>query len=279
LEFLCFDHITENMWKKIGVFDSGVGGFTVVHELRQLLPWQPLVYFGDTARTPYGTKSPETIIQYAREDTRFLLEHGAGIIVIACHSAASTATQTLRREFDIPIFEVVTSSIDQAVGMTLRKTVGVMGTRATITTGVYEREIRNRCPEITVYSQACPLLVPLVEEGWLKARETRMIVRKYLRTFKDKGVDTLVLGCTHYPLLKNIIKEKMGQRVKIIDPSAEVARAVYEHLRAEKGLCEGELGEPNRFFLSDLTPTTQDVVERFLGERVVLEKAQLPCAT
>jgi len=259
----------------IGVFDSGIGGLTVVREIKQLLPAQPLIYFGDTARTPYGTKSPETIIQYAREDTRFLLEHGAGILVIACHSAASTATSALRQEFSEPIFEVVTPSIEQALALTRRKIIGLIGTRATVTSGVYEKAIYARLPDTKVYGQACPLLVPLVEEGWLKARETRMIVKKYLRPLKNRQIDTLILGCTHYPLLKRIIREKMGKKVKIVDPSAEIARAVYSYLETKDQLSEESHGREDRFFVSDLTPTTQEVVQCFLGRRVRLEKASM----
>ena len=260
----------------IGVFDSGIGGLTVVREIKQLLPAQPLIYFGDTARTPYGTKSPETIIQYAREDTRFLLEHGAGILVIACHSAASTATSALRQEFSEPIFEVVTPSIEQALALTRRKIIGLIGTRATVTSGVYEKAIHSQVSDTKVYSQSCPLLVPLVEEGWLKARETRMIVKKYLRPLKNRQIDTLILGCTHYPLLKRIIREKMGKKVKIVDPSAEIARAVYSYLETKGQLSEESHGREDRFLVSDLTPTTQEVVQRFLGRRVRLEKASLP---
>ncbi len=261
----------------IGVFDSGVGGFTVVRELKKLLPNQPLIYFGDTARTPYGTKSHETLIQYAREDTRFLLGHGAGLVVIACHSAASAATSILRQEFSVPIFEVVSPSVDQAIAITRQGVIGLIGTRATVTSGVYEEVIRSRLPAAKVYSQACPLLVPLVEEGWLKARETRMIVKKYLRPLRDRQIDTLILGCTHYPILKRIIQEKAGKRVKIVDASAEVARAVYSYIEAEGQLSEKSIRHEDRFFVSDLTPASQEVARLFLGNRVRLEMASLSC--
>ncbi len=260
----------------IGVFDSGVGGFTVVRELKKLLPDQPLIYFGDTARTPYGTKGHKTLIQYAREDTRFLLGHGANLIVIACHSAASAATSALRQEFSVPIFEVVSPSVDQAIALTRRKVIGLIGTRATVTSGVYEDAIHSRLSGARVYSQACPLLVPLVEEGWLKARETRMIVKKYLRPLRDRQIDTLILGCTHYPLIKGIIQEKVGKRVKIVDASAEVARAVYSYIKAGVQVSKDAIGE-DRFFVSDLTPATQGVARLFLGSQVQLEMASLGC--
>ncbi|MEF3168800.1 MAG: glutamate racemase [Deltaproteobacteria bacterium] len=265
---------------KIGVFDSGVGGLTVVREIERLLPHHPIVYFGDTARTPYGSKSRETLIRYAREDTRFLLDQGADIVVVACHSAASAATHVLRSDFSVPVFEVITPSINEAVAMTKKGVIGLIGTRATITSGIYETEIGRLAPGARVLSQACPLLVPLVEEGWISARETRMIVSRYLRPLKGKGMDTLVLGCTHYPLLKRIIQEKVGRRVQIVDPSAEVARAVRDHI-ASNGI--GDAGETggaeSRFFLSDLTPSTQRIVESFLGRKVDIERVMLPCHT
>jgi glutamate racemase len=260
----------------IGVFDSGVGGLTVVRELRRMLPHRRLVYFGDTARTPYGAKSAETLIRYAIEDAKFLIDHGAGLIIIACHSAASVATDALRKELNVPVFEVITPSIDQAVARTRKKAIGLIGTRATVSSMVYEREIGARDPDIRVYSQACPLLVPLVEEGWFDARETKMIVKKYLRPLKDRQIDAMVLGCTHYPLLKPIIMEKMGKNVKIIDPSQEAAMAVRNYLGDNDAVRTPESARAEaRFFLSDLTPVTERIVRWFLGEDVRLEKAAI----
>ncbi len=254
----------------------------MARELRRMLPAAPLVYFGDTARTPYGTKSPETLIRYALEDARFLIGKGAGLIVIACHSAASVATEALRQELRAPVFEVITPSIDQAVAKTKKKVIGLMGTRATVSSRVYEREIGARNDGIKVYSQACPLLVPLVEEGWFDARETRMIIKRYLRPLKNNGIDTLVLGCTHYPLLKPVIAEKIGKRVEIIDPSAEAARAVRDYLEADRALYatrDDRIAESERkgraearFFMSDLTPATERIARWFLGENVRLER-------
>lgn len=269
----------------IGVFDSGVGGLTVVRELQRLLPYQPLIYFGDTARTPYGTKSPETLIRYALEDTAFLLSRGAALIVVACNSAASVATAMLRERFNVPIFEVITPAVEEAINLTRRGAVGVIGTRATVSSGIYERTIQAKASEVHVFSQPCPLLVPLVEEGWLNTRETRMIVKKYLIPLKACQVDTLVLGCTHYPLLKEIIQAKIGHRVRIIDSSTSVARAVSDFLESQKpkaqaqgsGVKQTKWVKEHRFFVSDLTPTTEAVVQRFLGTRVKLEKVSLPC--
>ncbi len=260
---------------KIGVFDSGVGGFTVVRELLRLIPQVPIVYFGDTARAPYGTKSRRTLVEFAMEDARFLMEHGAGMIVIACHSAASTATDELKRCLDIPIFDVVSPSIEQACNLTKNKRIGLMGTRATVSSGIYAEKIPKKLPGARLFQQPCPLLVPLVEEGWLKGRETRMIVKKYLRPLKNQQIDTLILGCTHYPLLKDVIREKAGKRIKIVDPSLEVARQVAEEINRKKALQGSDqlVQEiPHRFFVSDLTPHTEDIVASFLGMRVRLER-------
>ncbi len=261
----------------IGVFDSGIGGLTVVREIKRLMPEYPLIYFGDTARTPYGTKSKETLIQYAEEDTRFLLDQGADLIVIACHSAASTATRYLKEKFSVPIFEVVTPSVNQAIQVTRNGIIGLIGTRATVESRIYESLIQARHPDMKVIGQPCPLLVPLVEEGWLKARETRMIVKKYLRPLKTRQVDTLVLGCTHYPILKGVIQEKIGKRVTIVDPSEAVAEAIYDYIQKIDEDKTALQDNADRFFLSDIGPATLDIVKRFMGRQIELEKVSLCC--
>ncbi len=261
----------------IGVFDSGIGGLTVLRELVRRLPGYRFVYFGDTACTPYGTKSPETIIRYAIEDTEFLLRRGARIIVVACHSASSVATEALKERFPgVPIFEVVTPSVKKTLQVTRRKVIGVIGTRATIQSGIYERLLRERDPEVRVYGNACPLLVPLVEEGWLKKPETRRIVKKCLLPLRMKGIDTLILGCTHYPVLRKIIQEKAGRRITLVDPAEEVAEEVRAFLSRKEGSPAVDLekdGEP-LIFVSDLTPAFEDIARIFLGRRVKLLKAE-----
>ncbi len=256
----------------VGVFDSGIGGLTVVREIKRLMPGQPLVYFGDTARTPYGTKSRATITRYALEDTRFLLEQGAGIIVIACHSAASIASAAVEKEFSVPVFEVVSPSVEQAVRVTRNRRIGIIGTRATIESRVYENKIPELLPGSVVLGMPCPLLVPLVEEGWLKRRETRMIVRKYIRPLKERQVDTLVMGCTHYPLLKDIIEAKAGKRIVTVDPSLETALAVKRFLEVSGGSAEPGFSGDERYFVSDLAPATEEIARQFMGRRIRLEK-------
>lgn len=258
----------------IGVFDSGIGGLTIVRELVKKLPNYQILYFGDTARTPYGTKSPETIINYAIQDTAFLLSKGAKIIVIACHSASSVATEALKNRFpEVPIFEVVTPSVKKALQVTKKKIIGVIGTRATIASGIYERIVKEQDPTVKVYGQACPLLVPLVEEGWIKKPETRRIVKKCLIPLKMRGIDTLVLGCTHYPVLKPIIAAKAGKRVTLVDPAEEVALEVKQYLEEHQDLATSlHRGEEHLLYVSDLTEAFESVARLFMGRRVKLLK-------
>jgi glutamate racemase len=261
----------------IGIFDSGIGGLTVVREVLDKLPQYRIVYFGDTARTPYGAKSQKTIIEYATEDTEFLLSQGAKIIIVACNSASSVAFETLRERFSTPIFEVIRPAVEKTLGLTKKQRVGVIGTRATIGSGIYERLLKEARPEVQVFSQACPLLVPLVEEGWLKRPETKRIVRKYLFVLKMKQIDTLVLGCTHYPLLKPIIQAKMGRRVSVIDSAQEVALWVKGYLNKNPEIADSltpvEEQSGHRFFVSDLTPTFEHIANQFLGRAIKLELA------
>ncbi len=258
----------------IGVFDSGLGGLTVVKELLQKLPQFKILYFGDTARTPYGTKSAETVTKYAIENTEFLLERGAQIIVVACHTVSSTAIPVLKERFKgIPFFEVVTPSFKKALRLTRNKVVGLIGTRTTVESGIYQRLFAEADPEIKLIANPAPLLVPLIEEGWLNKPETRKIVKKYLIPLKMRGIDTLILGCTHYPLIKKVIAEKAGKRIKLVDPSEEVAEEVARYLEEIPELKEGlELNGEPEIWVSDLTPNFEKLATLFLKRRVFLKK-------
>lgn len=248
----------------IGIFDSGIGGMTVARAVEQLLPEYSIVYFGDIARTPYGSKSPATITDYSLRNTEFLLEKGAEIIIIACNSASSVATEALRREFQTPIIEVITPAAEKAIATTQNGRIGVIGTRATIRSGVYDQTICDRRPEFKVFSAACPLLVPLVEEGWINKQETKMILRRYLHPLKDRQIDTLVLGCTHYPLLKGLIQARIGKRVNLIDSSVETAKYVRELLTAQPELVHRDENgaTTHRYYVSDLTDSAQMVAAK-----------------
>jgi len=258
----------------IGIFDSGVGGMTVARAVEIALPGYPQIYFGDLARAPYGPKSPEKIIQYSRQNTNFLIEHGAKLIIIACNSAASVAAEFIKKEFDVPVFEVITPAVQQAVSASVSGRIGVIGTRATIRSGVYERMIAASSPGAKVISAACPLMVPLVEEGWFTRKETKMIVRRYLNPLKLKQVDTLVLGCTHYPMLSSVIQPRIGRRVKVIDSSEAVAEELKTFLNRKKYL-DGTLknSAPSRFYVSDITEAALDTAEMIFGRKIHLEIA------
>jgi glutamate racemase len=257
----------------IGIFDSGVGGMTVARAVEKRLPQYRMVYFGDVARTPYGSKSQETIITYARQNTEFLLAQGARLIIIACNTAASVASDILCREFREPVFEVISPAVARAVAASRTGRIGVIGTRATVRSGEYEKKITAANPHCRVFSQACPLLVPLVEEGWLNKRETKMIVRRYLHPLKLRQIDALVLGCTHYPLLKELIQPRIGGRVAIIDSSEAVAESLAAFL-ADHPEIEAQLARhgDNRYYVSDVTEAAVDIARKVFGREVLLEK-------
>ena len=258
----------------IGIFDSGVGGMTVARAVETLLPGYQIIYYGDLARTPYGSKSPEAITEYSISNTEFLLNHGANVIIIACNSAASVASNTLRQKFNIPIFEVITPAVERAVTTTVSGNIGIIGTRATVRSGIYDEKIKELAPGFRVFSQACPLLVPLVEEGWLETRETKMILRKYLTPLKQKQIDTLVLGCTHYPLLKDLIQHRMGvNRVRLIDSSIEIALTLQKYLSVNENICEIlQRGRKNKYFVSDMTKAAIATAAKIFGRHITLKK-------
>lgn len=263
-------------YKMIGIFDSGIGGLTVVRSLMEHLPGYDIIYFGDTARTPYGSKSPETLIGYALENTEFLLNRGAKIIVMACNTTSSVAAESLVERFDIPIFEVITPAAEISIKTSRKLRIGVIGTRATIKSGIYEKKIKAMKPEAKVYSAACPLLVPLVEEGWLKKPETAMIIKKYLHPLKVRQIDTLILGCTHYPLLKDKIQKKIGKKVSVIDSSIAVSEKVKDflenHTEIDNMLTKnGEF----RLFVSDVTDQFEKTARTTLKRNVLLEHVKI----
>ena len=260
----------------IGIFDSGVGGLTVARAIMQQIPGYDIVYFGDTARTPYGTKSSETVIGYTISNIEFLLSRGAKLIVIACNTASSVATAPVLKQFSVPIFEVITPAVELAVQASKNLNFGIMGTRATITSGIYETKIIENQPQARIYSVACPLLVPLVEEGWLDKAETAMIVKKYLQPLKTRQIDTLILGCTHYPLLKNVIQRKIGKRVHLIDSSISVSNSVKAFLAANRQI-DRRLGRNDRLtlFVSDVTDQFKKIAEMTLKTKITFEAVRL----
>jgi len=260
----------------IGIFDSGVGGLTVVRAILEQIPGYDIVYFGDTAHTPYGTKSSETVIGYTTRNIEFLLNHGAKVIVIACNTASSVTTAEVLERFSVPIFEVITPAVELALQISKNFNLGVIGTRATVASGIYEKKIMENQPQAKVYSVACPLLVPLVEEGWLNRPETAMIVRKYLLPLKTRQIDTLILGCTHYPLLKKVIQRKIGRRVQLIDSSISVSASVKAFL-AHNPEVDQQLGQNGNLmlFVSDVTDQFEKIATMTLKTDVALNCIKL----
>jgi glutamate racemase len=252
----------------VGVFDSGIGGLTVVRELMTQLPNESIIYFGDTARVPYGPKSPDTVLRYSREITAFLKGEGVKAVVIACNTATAHALPALREEFDLPIVGVIEPGARAAVSATKTKHVGVIGTAGTIKSRAYEKEIKRLLPDASVTAQACALFVPLVEEGWIDSEPTRAIARNYLAPLVTAEVDTLVLGCTHYPLMKTVIGNVVGRDVRLIDSAEETAREAGSVLRASSLDNQTPNSARYRFIASDAPDTFLTLGQRFLGSAI-----------
>ncbi|MEK7139202.1 MAG: glutamate racemase [Patescibacteria group bacterium] len=254
----------------IGIFDSGVGGLTVAREVMKHLPTARILYFGDTARTPYGNKSKKTVVRYALEDTQFLVDRGAAAIIIGCNTASAEATAEIKAAHpNLPIFDCITPAVTAAIAATKNGRIGLIGTRSTVNSGAYQRLIADHDAGLQLFAQACPLLVPLVEENWLKRPETKMILRRYLRPLKEQRVDTLILGCTHYPLLAPLISDTMGLRVTLVDPASEVTAFVAQTLAKQ----EWNHTTEHQFFVSDLSPATKQIAMRWLGQDVNWQEA------
>lgn len=249
--------------KPIGIFDSGVGGLTVFAALQKLLPHESLIYLGDTARVPYGTKSPETVIRYSIEDADFLLQKGVKALVVACNTASAHALSALTEHCNVPVIGVVEPGAEEALRASKKKCIGVIGTEGTIVSGAYERTLKKLHTSVQVISRACPLFVPLVEEGWLAGDVTCQVAKKYLLPLLTFGIDTLVLGCTHYPLLSNLIQSVVGNGIRLIDSAEATAKAVSVELQKQNLL--GKNFSPTRhLFVTDLPARFTSVAETFL---------------
>ncbi len=252
----------------IGVFDSGVGGLTVVKALIETLPSESIIYFGDTARVPYGTKSKSTIVKFSLENVEFLLRFGVKCIVIACNTSSSWALPTLRKYFKVPTIGVIRPGAQAAVQATRNRRIGVIGTRATISSHAYEQAIHQLDHRIKVVSQSCPLFVPLVEEGWLNGGISVDIAHRYLDAVKRQDIDTLILGCTHYPLLTPTIRRVLGPGVTLVDSAQQTALEVRGLLQAADALRTGRTRPRYRFFVTDEPGHFGQVGHRFLGHLI-----------
>ena len=249
------------------MFDSGVGGLTVFREILKALPNEDCFYLGDTARLPYGTKSKETVTTFAVKNTEFLVSLGIKFLVVACNTAASAGLETIEEKFDIPTIGVVLPGAEKAVKVTKNGKIGVIGTRSTITSGAYKVEIANIDPDVQVFQQPCPLFVPLAEEGWTENEVAHLVAEEYLAGFSAHGVDTLILGCTHYPLLKKAIQQTVGYDVQLVDSALPIAWEVKNRLE-KMGLEREENEREYKFFVTDDPENFIRVGEPFLGQSI-----------
>lgn len=254
--------------RSIGVFDSGLGGLTAVKQIMTELPNENIVYFGDTGRVPYGTRSKETIIKYSKNDVNFLLEKDVKMIVIACGTVSSTALDVLKKEYNVPIIGVVEATSIAAIDATKNGKIGIIGTPGTIKSGAYEEFIREQNAEIKTFSAACPLFVPLVENGHFDSEVARLVIKEYLEDIRAKGVDTLILGCTHYPLLSKAIGEFMGDGVTLINAGSEVAKALKNELSSKNLLKEDESMGTCSYFVSDNVDGFENLGGLFLEREI-----------
>jgi len=254
--------------RPIGIFDSGVGGLTVVKEIFKALPNEEIVYLGDTARVPYGTKSLETIKRFSIENVEFLMRFNVKLIVVACNTSSSISLPILRNTFKIPIVGVIKPGVKKALTVSGSGKIGVIATPTTIKSKAYKNEIGRISRNIKVFSKACPLFVPLAEEGWTNGRITSEIAKKYLRSLSGKRVDTLVLGCTHYPLLKSVISRAIGKDVRIVDSASSVADEVKGILQGRGMLSDASKKPEHIFFATDEVEHFVRLGERFLGRKI-----------
>ncbi|MDD3393669.1 MAG: glutamate racemase [Clostridia bacterium] len=252
--------------RPIGIFDSGVGGLTVVKQVMKVMPHENIVYFGDTARLPYGSKSKEAVTKFSKQNVRFLLTKQVKAIIVACNTASSNSLEELHKAFEVPIFGVVDAGVAEALRTTQNKKIGVIGTAGTVRSGAYEKMICKKDAQMQVFSKACPLFVPLAEEGWTDNEVARLAAERYLEELMQKGIDSLVLGCTHYPLLKQCIGTIVGANVKLVDPAKATAKQVKLFLQ-EKGIqnLEEALGE-RAFYLSDYTDMFYSICQKALKQ-------------
>lgn len=254
--------------RPLGVFDSGIGGLTVARALFECLPHESVIYFGDTARVPYGPKSPDTVRRYSGEILDFLLGRGVKAVVVACNTSTAQALEQLRERSPVPVVGVIEPGARAAVRATRSGKIGVIGTAGTIASGAYERAIMALRPDAVVYPQACPLFVPLVEEGWFDHSATELIAREYLDPLRRAGVDVLVLGCTHYPLLKPLLGRVVGRGVTLIDSAEEVAQAVARELDQRGFAAPAANAATHHFVVSDDEAHFRRVGAKFLGEKL-----------
>jgi glutamate racemase len=259
----------------IGIFDSGVGGLTVMQQLMQTLPHERFIYFGDTARVPYGNKSSHTIVRYSIENTICLLEKNIKLLVVACHTASAFALAKLRQFFHLPIVGVIEAGAEKAVTMTRNQRIAVLGTKGTIQSGAYQAAIHQLAPQAFVLPIACPLLVPLVEEQWFDHPATHLILQEYLRPIREERIDTILLGCTHYPLLGSLIQQEAGEEVLLVDSGLTCADQVARLLKQLQLLSPAPQGQ-HQYYVSDDPDKFRFSAERLFGHSLTFVELLSP---
>ena len=266
--------------KPIGVFDSGIGGLTVVKRISSNLPKEDIVYFGDTARVPYGSKSNSTVIEYSIQDAKFLINKNVKAIVVACNTSSSVALNDLRKSFNVPVIGMIEPGSQAALKATKNGRIGVIGTRATVNNKAYSNQIKKFNSDVQIFEKACPRFVPLAEEGWIKHKATYDIAEEYLKYLRDLKIDTLVLGCTHYPILSEVIQDVIGKNIRLIDSGIAAAEVVKNELD-RIGLCTNKHSLGNQeFFVSDIPTKFKEVAELFLGREInSVQKVELESLT
>jgi len=261
-----------NSSKSIGIFDSGLGGLTVAKEIFRQLPYEDVIYFGDTARVPYGNKSKKTITKFSLENADFLKKHNVKLIVVACNTACSLSLSALKKKIDIPIVGVIEPAVKKAIEISKNGRIGIIGTNGTVNSKAYDKKIKKLDKKIIISSKSCPLFVPLVEEGWLDEDITYKIAQRYLDCLKKNNIDTLILACTHYPLLKKVIKKIMGSKVKLIDSASEVAKVVKAVLDEDKALRKNKRISKYAYYVSDEPFRFAKIGAKFLGRSITKVK-------
>ena len=265
-----------NRTNPIGFFDSGIGGLTVVKSVARLMPNENIVYFGDTARVPYGSKSNETVIEYSIQAANFLLRKNIKLLVVACNTASAVALKELRKFLTIPVIGMIEPGAKMALQESRKGNVGVIGTRATINNKAYAHELKKLNPKVKVFEQACPLFVPLAEEGWLDHKVTERVAKEYLSVMRDKKIDSLILGCTHYPILSDVIQKVVGKNVKLIDSGSPAAYLVQDYLNGRQLRNLSVHHGQAEFYVSDVPVKFKEIAERFLGRKIShLHKVEL----
>lgn len=266
--------------ESIGVFDSGIGGLTTVKALKELLPCESILYFGDVAHLPYGDKSPDILKGYVEQITKFLISQNVKAIVVACNTASAVAIEIIKQVAgNTPVYEVISPAVNEAISQTIMPRIGVIGTKTTVSSHIYLMKILEKVPNAYVIEKATPILVPLIEEGWIDTEMCSLVIQAYMSDTGFKHIETLILGCTHYPLLKNHIQLYFDQNhefpVKVIDSSNSVASIVKLSLSEKNLLNEGSPSYPDRFYVSDYTSSFQEIATRFFGKKIDLVKLTL----